>query len=115
MAKENEILDAIENHFIYGRLSVDRISKNGTAPLHTVASLSPSKRSMEIATELISLGADINIRCSEGRSPVSYAIVSGNYEVLKVLINNKASISNVDLEVAKRLGNIEITHLIKNH
>jgi ankyrin repeat protein len=85
MANKQEILDAIEESFIRERtLSVNRESpRNGTTPLHTLASLPPSKRSMEYASELIKMGAEVNITCFEERTPTSYAIVSGNYEVLK--------------------------------
>ncbi|KAF3802839.1 Vegetative incompatibility protein HET-E-1 [Colletotrichum gloeosporioides] len=63
------------------------------------------------------IGLDIDLEGSDGRSPLALAVVSEHVEVVGLLLNEKASISNMDsdqhaLTLAARYGRVEIMRLL---
>jgi len=77
------------------------------------------KEYLEIAKILISQEADVNSRDLDGKTNLYYAIISNQVEMVKLLLQNKAILKNIDgkghnaLEIARREKVTNIEKLIK--
>jgi ankyrin repeat protein len=75
----------------------------------------------DIALDLIKLGADVNIKCNSGATPLHYATVFNRPLVVQELLKYGASPIEKDLEentpsdVAKILRNLEIIQIFTDH
>ncbi len=79
--------------------AVDRVfAANGETPLHTVA----ARWGTSLAEALVSRGADVSRRRSDGRTPYEIAVLSGNDSVAEWLLAHGASdaVREVDRMVA---------------
>jgi len=100
-------------------VDVNRADLNGYTALHFAAQIG----SVEIAKYLITeKKADVNVEIFElGETPLIRAVMYGNFEIVKLLLENDANVNQITktgrtaLHFAAELGDLEIVeHLIKN-
>ncbi|GKS78983.1 hypothetical protein wHma_09900 [Wolbachia pipientis] len=77
------------------------------------------KNSVNVAQLLLSIGADIDIRCDQNWTPLHYAVSAGQYDMVRFLVNQGASILAKDnnvktpLRIVNELGNTEVANFLR--
>jgi ankyrin repeat protein len=109
----DRLLEMIENDVPIGRLDPNHRNPNtGCTPLHVVAALRGS-RAAKVAQLLVDSGSDLEARCDEGRTPLSYAVVANSVEVAEVLLASGCSVHRMDVLVAGKMGHVEMERLLR--
>ncbi|KAF4878470.1 Vegetative incompatibility protein HET-E-1 [Colletotrichum siamense] len=92
---------------------------DGLTPLGRAASEGLISVCMLLLQRRDVIGLDIDLEGSDGRSPLVLAVISDHVEVVGLLLDEKASISNMDsgadqhaLTLAARYGRVEIMRLL---
>ncbi|MDX5487984.1 MAG: ankyrin repeat domain-containing protein [Wolbachia endosymbiont of Andrena praecox] len=77
------------------------------------------KNSVNVAQLLLSIGADIDIRCDQNWTPLHYAVSAGQYDMVRFLVDQGASILAKDnnvktpLRIVNELGNTEVANFLR--
>ncbi|BEP30858.1 MAG: hypothetical protein WBIAU1_03360 [Wolbachia endosymbiont of Drosophila biauraria] len=77
------------------------------------------KNSVNVAQPLLSIGADIDIRCDQNWTPLHYAVSAGQYDMVRFLVDQGASIVAKDnnvktpLRIVNELGNTEVANFLR--
>ncbi|MCX3064433.1 ankyrin repeat domain-containing protein [Wolbachia endosymbiont of Drosophila pseudotakahashii] len=77
------------------------------------------KNSVNVAQLLLSIGADIDIRCDQNWTPLHYAVSAGQYDMVRFLVDQGASIVAKDnnvktpLRIVNELGNTEVANFLR--
>ncbi|MFC1762992.1 ankyrin repeat domain-containing protein [Planctomycetota bacterium] len=88
---------------------------------HTKLNMACLKQDMDIATFLISKGADVNTKNNWGIRPLQNAIRNGQKDIVELLISKGAdvNVSNnagvTPLDMAEEIGNTEISELLRKN
>ncbi|KAI3454037.1 hypothetical protein Pfo_010700 [Paulownia fortunei] len=85
--------DLLLQHLLRRGLDPDELDSNGRTALHLAA----SKGSLECVLLLLDYGADPNKRDSEGNVPLWDALLGKHESVIKVLVDNGATLSSGDV------------------
>ncbi|MGK7390797.1 MAG: TonB family protein [Candidatus Cyclobacteriaceae bacterium M2_1C_046] len=108
----------IHNLIAYGANPDQRLEKAGYYVLHYAAQFN----STEAAEKLLELGANSNVVDeNDKRTPLYYAIASGNYKMAQILLQNGASVDIKDnynispYKYAKKMKQKSIAKLIKGY
>ncbi|WP_353271055.1 ankyrin repeat domain-containing protein [Wolbachia endosymbiont (group A) of Alloplasta piceator] len=77
------------------------------------------KNSVNVAQLLLSIGADIDIRGDQNWTPLHYAVSAGQYDMVRFLVDQGASILAKDnnvktpLRIVNELGNTEVANFLR--
>jgi len=72
----------------------------------------------DVVELLLNNGADVNLRCKDGDSPLCYAVYGGNYRVVELLLRNGAKLygmRNSILYYARELNRNDIVDLLSRY
>lgn len=105
----------IVNHLLDSKFPPD---VNHSGPQCTPLSLSLDLGHMEISQKLLASGADVNLQCSDGHTPLLMATWGNQVEMVKDLLQRQADPRGSDkiqcspLHIAACSGYLDICHLL---
>lgn len=119
MTQMSEILVKYANHPDFIGINLAEPNQRGAvddAPLH----IAVRRGTLDDISELLEVGANINLPGDMGNTPLHYAAMAGRNEVISFLLTRGANpkleneFSETPLKVAQQGGKKDVVHLLKN-